>query len=218
MLAQTFTTRSLALAGVIGVILFVSVFLILGFISPGYSPMRQTISSIALYQYGWIQDFNFVISGTLLVAFSVGFHQTMRRIISKRLMAASILLSVGGLGLVIGGTFVTDPSGPVHSLRGILHFVGFLLFAFPLPVAFLIVGRQLLKLSEWRKYGWYSVAVGFATFVLIVTFFSVMGIAPQFTGLVNRIHAIVALTWYVVMGYRLFGLKASLDRHSIQTS
>lgn len=49
-----------------GPALFVTVALVLGFVTPGYRPVRNTISELALGVHGWVQAANFAISGLLI--------------------------------------------------------------------------------------------------------------------------------------------------------
>jgi hypothetical protein len=205
----------LLLAGIAGPILFASIILVLGVISVGYSPVSQVISELELYNYGSVQVANFIISGSLLIAFSVGFYMAMQGIIIKksRRVGASILLSLAGVGLILGGIFITDPSGPnvVHTIRGVLHVVaGFMVFALPPPIAFIIVGLALPKVRSLRIYRAYSVIAGVATYGLIALFLFASGNTQlggiHTIGIFNRIATIEALAWYVVTAVTVLSL------------
>ncbi len=206
----------LALAGFAGPIIFISVFIILGFISLGYSPVSQVISELELYKYGTVQVVNFIVSGTLLIVFSIGFYKAMQGFIKKgRVAAVSILLALGGVGLILGGVFVTDPSGPnvAHTIRGVLHVIaGFMLFALPPPIAFIVVGLSLSNVRYLRAYRIYSVLAGIAAYGLIALFLFASGNTQlggsHTTGIFNRIATIEALAWYAVTALNILSTSS----------
>lgn len=197
--------RLSACAGIIAPIFFVVVFTVAGFLHPGYSALGQMISNLGAEQpFPWLQDANFFISGLLLIAFAIGFYQSMRCIIGqRRLTVSSILLGLVGAGLANEAFFVTDLPGQIPTLHGILHIVGFLVLFLSLIIALMLIGRQLLKSPAWCVLGWYSIATGIATLALILLFFFTGHSIPQYVGILNRIFVIVAFAWYVVMGWRL---------------
>jgi len=105
--------------------LFVAVFTREGATRHGYDPMREPVSALALGDRGWIQRANFIGTGALMLAYSVG----LRRAVpgsrwGPRLVAAF------AVGLIGAGVFVTDPvpdtsadePSPVeHNVQGALH-------------------------------------------------------------------------------------------------
>ena len=197
--------RLSACAGIIAPIFFVVVFTVAGFLHPGYSAFGQMISNLGAEQpFSWLQDANFFISGLLLIAFAIGFYQSMRFIIGqRRLTVSSILLGFVGAGLANEAFFVTDLPGQTPTLHGVLHIVGFLVLFLSLIITQIRIGRQFLKFPEWRVLGGYSIATGIATLALILLFFFTGHSIPQYVGLLNRIFVIVAFAWYVVMGWQL---------------
>src|SRR5262249_40431714 len=109
--------RLLVLAGIVGPILFVLVFTIDGLLTPDYSPLSQSVSSLgADGPNAWIQDSNFVVFGLLLIAFAVGFWKIMQEVLSReKLRASTLLLVLTGVGLVNDGFFT---QGSVTTLHG----------------------------------------------------------------------------------------------------
>jgi hypothetical protein len=92
----------------------------------GFDPTRHAFSFLLLGPGGWVQTLNFVVSGTLFVAASVGLRRAGAR-------AAGVLAAVIGLGMIGGGAFPPDPyrgyppgtgEGPM-STSGSLHAVCF---------------------------------------------------------------------------------------------
>src|SRR5947209_9179575 len=81
--------------GIISPILFAIVFMIDGFLKPGYSAYSEAISYLEVGTNGWIQQVNFILFGLLLSAFLVGYVRCMRPILGQRwLYAASAFLAL----------------------------------------------------------------------------------------------------------------------------
>ena len=192
----------LVLAGVVGPLLFVLVFTLDGWWSPGYSPLSQSVSSLGTTETSaWIQNANFVVFGLLLITFAVGFSQLMREVVGKeRVWMSTLLFILSGAGLVNDGFFTQDA---VTTLHGLLHALGFLVIFASLIVALLLIGRQLRTITAWRGFGWYSTITGLLTLVVLVLS-AVLADPLQMTGLFQRILVVVAFGWFVVMGCRLF--------------
>ncbi|WIX82381.1 DUF998 domain-containing protein [Amycolatopsis carbonis] len=85
---------------------------------PGFDPARSDVSLLAIGPGGWIQVANFVVTGLLVIACSVGLK--------------SRLIATFGAGLIAAGIFVADPANTAISWHGALHIVtagiGFLAF------------------------------------------------------------------------------------------
>ncbi len=71
-------TEFLLLCGVIGPLLFILVLLIEGATRPGYSAWRTAGSYLALSNQGWEQIANFIVCGSLIIAFAVGLRRIWR--------------------------------------------------------------------------------------------------------------------------------------------
>ncbi|MFF0154009.1 DUF998 domain-containing protein [Micromonospora sp. NPDC005203] len=60
--------------------LFLIVVLVGGALRPGYRPIRQAASELAIGSTGWIQITNFLVCGSLFVAFALGVRRALRPI------------------------------------------------------------------------------------------------------------------------------------------
>ena len=70
------TARTLALAGIIGPLLFITLVVVQGFLQPEYSHVVLPISALAAWPTGWIQNLNFYVAGALMMAFAYGLHRS----------------------------------------------------------------------------------------------------------------------------------------------
>jgi hypothetical protein len=201
--------RICAWAGIVGPILFVLVFTLNGFLQPDYSALSQMVSWLSLRPAGWIQNGNFIVFGLLLILFTGGFFQNMRSVIKGKWLNISVfLLFISAAGWVNDGFFISDvPNASKPTTHGLMHDIGFLVIFSFLIISFFIVGRQLLKVSAWRTYGWYSIVTSIVALGLLFLLFPIMSRAPQMTGLFNRLLIIEAIAWYVVMGWRFLVLE-----------
>lgn len=60
------------LSGVVGPTLFVIGFLVIGASRSGYDPARVMVSMLSLDGGGWLQIANFIVAGSLILAFALG--------------------------------------------------------------------------------------------------------------------------------------------------
>jgi hypothetical protein len=88
---------------------FISVFLIEGMLRPGYRPLRQPVSALAIGPRGWIQRVNFFITGFLALAYVPGLHAALAAYGNS--WWPPVLVAIFGLGLIGAGIFVTDITG-----------------------------------------------------------------------------------------------------------
>ncbi len=192
--------RWFVFAGVVGPILYVVVFTLAGFLRPGYSPVRQSISTLGVGANAWLLNTDAVVFGVLLLAFAIGFFLLMRRAwASGRLITCLVLLILSSVGVINTGIF-TAASG-----TALLHWtLGFLLGLLPLVVVYIIAGWSWLHMSHWRGYGWYSLATAIVAMVLILLSFVLLaprsasgGPSTPVGGLIERI--LVAIAWHVLI-------------------
>jgi len=190
--------RISGLAGILGPITFVVIFVVLGQVTPGYSAVSQVISNLELGSNGWIQQLNFLQMGALITVFAVGFKEAMLGVIHRRLGLASALLVLSGLGMIEAAFFT--PALPIE------HALGFLFFMIPLLVAILLIGREFLRAGRLRNLGVYSLTNGVLVLLLLLYFFfqgasaPVGGVPTGPIGIVNRIFVVLALSWFLVIG------------------
>lgn len=166
----TRVTRSLLGYGVLAGPMYVAVALAQALVRPGFDLSRDDVSLLANGGLGWIQVSNFVVTGTMVIAFAVGLDRTFAG--RRTCQRAARLLAAYGAGLVGAGLFVAEPmhgfppGAPAGmpaalSLHGILHIVfagvGFLCFV----GACLILAREFGR-SGRRRWAVASAVTGIA--------------------------------------------------------
>ncbi len=188
-----------------GSVSFVLLFTMAGFLRPGYSPIRQTISDLGVGSMAWLVNIPLGTLGLVLIGFALAFSEAMRPVMSStwRWVCAT-LVALPAIGMVGASIFTEDPSTLlVHILVG----AAFALY-FPV-ITFFFVGLQLRRTREWRGYGVFSLVMTVATIAAIL--FMQFAFTPGsllaelgLGGLAERVDFIVILAWYLIMGWRLF--------------
>ncbi|WP_162140656.1 DUF998 domain-containing protein [Nocardia cyriacigeorgica] len=200
-------TKLLLAGGVIGPLLNIVVIHVLGAIRPDYNPWVVPDSNLELGPGGWMQITNYIVTGTLLLAFAVGARRVIRT--GRGSTWGPILLGIYGFTFFAIGPILPDPSlgyppgepevltvhGAVHSLLGLVQFTS-------LPAAcFVLARRGQLGNRGWH---WYSVATGLLVPISYVVFVLIAKLAEGGpAGLVERIGIVLAGMWVVMLALRL---------------
>ena len=164
--------RALLACGVVGGPLFLVVALTQAFTRDGFDLARHPISLLSLGDLGWIQIANFTLTGVLYVACAVGMRRVLRP--GRAGTWGPRLVGAMGVGLIMGGVFVTDPgagfppgapAGAPEQVTwlGVLHNVGPVLALDGMVVGCLVLARRFSALGQ-RSWA----AAGVATAVAVV--------------------------------------------------
>jgi hypothetical protein len=205
----THRRRLAAWAGIIGPTLFAATFTIEGWLRPGYHPLGMFVSALSLGPRGWVQIVNFVVFGTLLLAFSRGVAAEFQD--GKASRAGPILLTIIALSILASGPFVMDPAAtpPAEmTLHGILHqFFGAVAFSL-MPVSCFVFWRRFRADPKWRSFHSWTLSVG----IMIVAAVLLLKIAQtspsvlgQWVGLFQRLALVPYLAWLATFAFGLRG-------------
>jgi hypothetical membrane protein len=202
--------RRLALGAIAGPALFTAAWLILGFVSPGYtvfgtwispySPISQPISGLGLGKTAPYMNAAFIASGLLLLAGVIGVARSLPaggRPVLRRAGVTSLALAP--LGLIVVGLF--DLEKPA------LHLVGAMLILATPVVSFLLIGLYLRGVPGQRRFGNALLLASPLTLALFVIYnlsFSQAATAAGHgtAGLTQRVLFVEVLVWFVAMGLR----------------
>lgn len=184
--------------GLVGAVLFVSVFLVDGWTRAGYHPTRHAVSALALGSRGWLQTANFHLCGVLFCAAGVGIARADHPLPGTTLV-------VTGLALVASGVWPMDPmrgyppgapegtpdqvsgANRLHDNAGTVVFVS-------IPVA-----AFLAALSLSGAWAWYSALTGVGSALLLVNFVRAWNADSPWTGLAQRAMLLVDWTWVALV-------------------
>lgn len=177
-----------------------------GFLVTGYSHMTQQVSDLGAYtlygSYALLQNLNFCIFGTLVVAFAIGLRQQLP---ASRVMTASLAL-FGALFFLVG--FFPDQPTPWPAVA---HYLLAQLSGLSIAVSEFFAWRRLRRPvageeNVWIRYGTFSLA----SLALAIVSFLVFAVFGQpgspLTGLLQRVMLFFMLLWIEVMALRLFRL------------
>ena len=157
---------ALAAAGIAGPVMFAVVALVQSLLRPEHSLVADPISALAAGPSGWVQDVNFFVFGSLMIAYAIGLHLGVRP--TRWGVVGLAFLVLSGVGLVWAGLFpATDATGAPQNDR-ILHIVVF-------PITFLGAGSGLIVMSRrmagdpgWQRLATYALATGITVLLLLL--------------------------------------------------
>lgn len=206
MLENKLTPRRLALAGIVGPIVWWLLIIVNGAITPGYNHVSDFISTLGAVDapYAVFQQINFAVFGGSLLAFTFGIHYWFGD--GNRPKAGTILLGALGVGIILAGVFPENPAAPdstTNVLHNIVSVVGFLAGI----VGVGLVSRRIDANDQWPSYRNEPIWTVFIVLVTFIVFiFSVNSESP-FLGLTQRLFIGVITLWIVVQAYRLYRLE-----------
>lgn len=200
--------KKLLYAGVVAPLLFIAVFLIEGATRPGYNPWRMYVSQLGTGPGGWVQVVNFLVCGTLVLAFAIGVRMAIAG--TRGSIGAPLLLGLFGVTMWVAGIFTTDPglgypvgAPEVHTTHGLIHgFAGLAVFTFLPAACFVTAWHFAHEKGSWR-WAIYSVVVGILLIVLFFGGFAVGQFPNAPTGLYQRIAIISGWTWIAAVAWHL---------------
>src|SRR5215208_1920276 len=198
---QSRYTRSLAIAGATGPVVFIAVSVLAGLVTRGYDVREQSVSELAVGAHGWIQTANFFVLGTTMIAAALvlGSAPAARRVSRS----AAAILALAGASMVSVGFFPTDAMGAARTAHGAAHDSISLGVFLALIVAASLHGRALRRAGTDRPLARYSRLTAIAVFVLFAVFAVFAGDLGDplhaVSGLLERLFIAVALAWVSVV-------------------
>jgi hypothetical protein len=220
--ASSVRPRLLLLCGAIAGPFFTAGWLLQGLDRAGYDPMRHAISSLSVGQPGWIQIANFLVTGSLILAFSIALRQGLGG--PSGSVWGPLLVGLLGIGLIGSGIFVTDPLNgyppgtPLipteRTVHGILHDIFGIPVFLGLPIACFVFAGFFTRHGK-PSWAWYSRLSGlgmFAVFFIARLGFRLLPAYPDLAanfGLLQRITVTIGLTWLTLLAVYL--LRASSE-------
>ncbi|HET9908768.1 MAG TPA: DUF998 domain-containing protein [Anaerolineales bacterium] len=203
-------TNLLLICGAIAGPFFTLAWILQGLSRSNYDSRQHAISSLSVGEFGWMQISTFIITGLLILAFSI----ELRRSLQKSSFWGPLLIGLLGVGLVGSGIFVTDPlngyppgtpliptdrttQGILHDLFGIPVFLG-------LPIACLVFARWFARhgAPHWASYSRLSGIGMFVVFFVARLGFRLLPGYPTLAanfGLLQRITVTIGFAWLTLL-------------------
>ena len=197
-----------ALVGIVGSVVLVVGDLAASLSTPNYSPVRDSISSLALTPIGWLQSICFLAMGLLLEIFVVGLFFNIRR--ARGFHAGIILLAFEGFVLMLIAAFHMDAPGGPRTIAGIIHTIASYGLGLLFPIAILSLAPSLKNTPNWKGIFVYTVIAGVLAFALILG--ALLAEQRGWFGLYERIIILNALVWIEVVAIHY--LRLLLRRQS----
>jgi hypothetical protein len=174
----------------------------------GYSPIRDSVSSLALTGVGWLQSICFLAMALLLEIFVVGLYFNIHR--ARGFSAGIGLLAFEGFVLMLIATFHMDAPGAEPTVDGIIHTVASYSLGLLFPVAIFLLAPSLKSTPNWKNIFVYTLVAGTLAFALILG--AIFGDQGGWFGLYERIIILNALVWVEVVAIHF--LRHLLRRES----
>jgi hypothetical protein len=190
------------LVGIIGPIVVIVGDLAAGSSVPGYSLVRDSVSSFALTSLGWLQTICFLAMGSLLVIFAGGLYFNIQR--ARAFYAGIILLALCGFTLMLIASFHMDAPGVPRTTDGVIHTIASYGLGLLFPIAILSLAPSLKSTPNWKGIFIYTLLAGVLGFGLIIG--AILGDQTGWFGLYERIIILNALVWVEVVAIHFLRL------------
>lgn len=197
------TLRVLAVAGITAPLLFGILLVAAGLLRPGYDHIADYISELGVGANAWVMNTNFLLTGLLLAAFSLGLARALGA--GKSARAGSALVGISGSGVFAAGIFSCDPGCPSSgaSLSQQMHDTVSIIAFVAIMIAPIIVSLGMKRDPLWQGYRLYSIATGVAAIAFFFLFFA----STLYVGALQRLFVATPFLWIGVIALRL--LKVS---------
>jgi hypothetical protein len=190
-----------AIVGIVGPIVVIVGDLAASSSVPGYSPVRDSVSSFALTSLGWLQTICFLAMGLLLEIFVAGLFFNIRR--ARGFHAGIVLLALCGFVLMLIAAFHMDHPGAPH-IDGTIHTISSYGLGLLFPIAILSLAPSLRSTPNWKNIFIYTLIAGVLGFGLIIG--AIFGDQRGWFGLYERIIILNALIWVEIVAIHFIRL------------
>lgn len=187
--------RWLAAAGIAGPALLWGVTLVLGAVSPGYDPVRRSISALATTPLGGLMSATFIATALLELAFAAGVRRTMGATQRQRRLVELVVVVLAFL-ILLFALFPTDPPDVPRSSVGRLHLLVALGYSVALPVSAVVFAWVFARDARWHRHRRPTLLVALAQVALFpVLVNAVNGELRPWLGLIERLYFAIPSLW-----------------------
>ncbi len=196
------TLKYLAAAGIGGTVLYTVTWLVLGFLDPTYSHIRDPISNLSAIgaPHALVMTSIIFVFALLIIVFAFGLHRGLPPG-SWAGPGALVIAGVGYLGIGLAPLNLAEPGDP-----NLPHEISAAVIVFGLMLAPLLLSPRLKRDPLWQNLRGYSIATTVVSLALVVAL-ALTASLPAFldlAGLQQRLVLAVVSVWIIVMAIRLF--------------
>ncbi|MFE3229472.1 DUF998 domain-containing protein [Nocardia sp. NPDC059228] len=201
-------SRLLPWALVVAPVGFTALWLVLGFLSPGYtlfghefhhySALSQPISGLGIGATAPAMNTAFIVAGALLIIGVPAAFAGVDHAPHRRRRWSIVLLCATGCGMIIDGIFTLAQPIP--------HLLGFVIGLVVPVVAFPVAGGYLREAPGWRRFGRRLRYAGPITLLLVVLFLLTFRPTPDaaehgVAGITERVMVTEVLACFAALGW-----------------
>lgn len=197
-------------AGIIAPIFYIIMVTILGFLEPSFSHQTHMMSILGGVRgiRGVAFNLGVVITGALLVVFSLGLHRNINQ--GKGSKAGPLLIIIGGVALFGTAIFSCNVDCTnvfkARTLVGELHMVFALIAGASLSIAPLFIYFRIKHDVKWKSYCRFTLMAGVLAnlpgIVMWISFFTIR--ISEWEGVIQRLGLLFPLIWIFITSCRMF--------------
>lgn len=191
-----------AIVGIVGPIVVIAGDLTASLTTPGYSLIRDSVSSLALTDVGWLQSICFLAMGLMLEIFVAGLFFNIQR--ARAFYTGIVFLALCAFVLLLIATFHMDASGTAITIDGTIHTISSYSLGLLFPFAILCLSPSIKRTPNWKGTFVYTLIAGVLGFGLIIG--AISGDQRGWFGLYERLIILNALVWVEVVAIRYLRL------------
>lgn len=199
--------KALTWCGVFAPVLRLGLILLLGFLDPEYSHLRDRISELGARDApsaGLMNIVGTVLVGVLLCLFSLALYRGIEPGILATTSAA--LLASSGLAFIVVGLFPCDPgcslAAPSATMR--VHVVAGTVAMAAQTLAPMALGLRIVSGTGDRRYAAISLACGAIAIMALIVLLG-QGESLTFPGLFQKVFQVAADVWVLLSAIHLLG-------------
>jgi hypothetical protein len=173
-----------------------------------YDPIRQTVSQMVHYPYGWLLTTDFIAVSVWLFILCAKLYFTYAR--TNITKFSCLLLLFTAFGFLLIALFPTSIEGTAKNATAIVHECSARTVSILFPGACTLLLPQLVKVKEHRLLAIYTAVTALFGFVLVIVCALIIFKGGHTLGLFERLLMGNALVWGLVVDIRLFPTNFSL--------
>jgi hypothetical membrane protein len=195
--------RAAGIASVLGATFVLLGVGISGVVTPNYDATRDLISAAQLGPYGSLVTLGLTGGGFMTVVFA----SLLQRTLPPGSAIGPSLLVIRGFGTLLSAAFVAD-IGPVRSLGGLLHVVGFVGGSLAFGIGLFFLAGRMHQDESWERLAPYTVATALASLAVLGL---LVALGPRYVGdtgaplssvggVIQRFLTVTTWTWNMAIG------------------